>query len=304
MLEQYSISIEQLVNHYNIGIGLDKNFLITSQIVSTARLLDFPCRVNAFVMGICQKGELSITVNFKEWKINKNTCFFSIPENIIRIEKISDDFEGYVIVVSEEYIKDINLDMTKILSYYMSIRINPHFYIDEEDATSVVCFFDMAERALKDKNIQWKDEIVKGVISVLIYKVFGIMEQYEQKIEKPKTKSKEYYFLKFLELCSKQFHKHHDIGYYADLICLTPKYLSTVVKDVSGLSAAEWIEEYIINDAKNQLKFSEKNVQQISDSLNFSTQSLFGRYFKQRVGISPSQYREGYTSLKTTEKLI
>lgn len=71
MLEQYSISIEQLVNHYNIGIGLDKNLLITSQIVSTARLLDFPCRVNAFVMGICQKGELSITVNFKEWKIQQ-----------------------------------------------------------------------------------------------------------------------------------------------------------------------------------------------------------------------------------------
>lgn len=291
MLEQYSISIEQLMHHYNIGVGLDKNFLITNQIVESAKVLDFPCRVSAFIMGICQKGELSLTVNFKAWDITENTCFVSIPENIIGLEKLSDDFEGYVIVVSMDYIKHINLDITKMLPYYMSIRINPCFRIDEEDAAGVIRFFDMAEWSLNDKHTHWKDEIIKGAISVLIYRVFGIMEQYEQKMKKPKNKSKEYYFLKFIELCAKQYQLHHDIGYYADEIYLTPKYLSAVVKEVSGLSAAVWIEEYIINDAKIQLTFSEKNIQQISDSLNFPNQSLFGRYFKQRVGMSPSQYK-------------
>lgn len=295
MLEQYSISIEQLISHYNIGIGFNKNILITSQIVSSAKLLDFPCRVNAYLVGICQKGELCLTVNFKEWKIDTNTCFISIPENVIGIEKISDDFEGYVLVVSTSYIKSINLDMTNILSYFMSVRINPYFYIEEEDSFSLIRYFDLVERSIKDKNTAWKDEIVKGAISVLIYKICGIMERHEQKAEKPKTKSKEYYFLKFIELCSKQYHKYHDISYYADRICLTPKYLSTVVKEVSGLSAAGWIEEYIINDAKIQLKFSDKNVQQISDSLNFPSQSLFGRYFKQRVGMSPSHYKMNST---------
>lgn len=291
MLEQYSITIEQLTHHYNIGVGLDKNFLITTQIVNSVKLLHFPCRVNAFIMGICQKGELSLSVNFKEWIITKNTCFISIPENMIGLEKLSDDFEGYVIVISMDYIKDLNLDMTKILSYYMSIRLNPCFCIGDEDAESVIRFFDMAERSLKDKDTPWKEEIVKGLIYVLVFRVCGIMEQYVQKAEKPKAKSKEYYFLKFIELCSKQYQTHHDTGYYADSICLTPKYLSAVVKEVSGLSATEWIEEYVINDAKIQLKFSEKNVQQISDSLNFQNQSLFGRYFKQRVGVSPSTYK-------------
>lgn len=295
MLEQYSISIEQLIDRYNIGIGFEKNILITSQIVSSAKLLpDLPCRVNAYIAGICQKGELRLTINFKEWVINKNTCFASIPENVIGIKKISDDFEGYVIVVSMGYITKINLDMTNILSYFMSIRTNPCFHINVEDASGLIYYFDMVERSIKDKSTQWKDEIVKGVISAFVYKVCGIMEQYEQKIEKPKAKSKEYYFLKFIELCAKQYQAHHDIGYYADSICLTPKYLSAVVKEVSGLSAAGWIEEYIINDAKIQLKFSEKNVQQISNSLNFLNQSLFGRYFKQRVGISPNHYRVNY----------
>lgn len=291
MLEPYSLSIGQLIEHYNIGVEFEKNILITSQIVSCAKMLDFPCRMNAYVMGICQKGELSLTANFKELKISRNSCFVSIPENVIGIENISDDFEGYVLVISSDYLKEINLDISKLLSYYMSIRINPCFHVDGEDAAGVIRFFDIVERTLSDKYTKWKDRIVKGVVSVLVYKVCDIMEQYEQKIEKPKTKSKEYYFLKFIDLCSKQYHKNHDIGYYADSICLTPKYLSTVVKDVSGLSAAEWIEEYIINDAKIQLKFSEKNVQQISDSLNFSNQSLFGRYFKQRVGMSPSRYK-------------
>lgn len=300
MIEQYKVSIEQLINRDLRGVGSDKNFLITSQIVNGFKLLDFPCRINAFIFGICQKGEICLTSNFKEWKINKNACFVSIPENVIGFETVSDDFEGYLIVVSVDYIKDINVDISKILSYYISIRANPSFYIDEEDASELIRYFYMAEHSLLEKESPWKNEIVKGLITVLIYKICNIMEQYGQSMEKPKTKSKEYYFLKFLELCSGQYHQHHEIGYYADMICLTPKYLSTVVKDVSSLSAAEWIEEYIINDAKIQLKFSKKNIQQISDSLNFATQSLFGRYFKQRVGISPSQYKMNYASSSQT----
>lgn len=302
MLEHFNISIDRLIDHYNIGVGFNTNFLITSQIVNSTKLLDFPCRINAVAMGICQKGELWLNVNSKKWKIIKNTCFISIPENVIGIEKLTADFEGYVIVISMSYIKDINIDIAKVLPYYIFVRTNPCFYMDEEDTTDVIRFFDVAENSIKNnKNNQWKSEIVRGVISALIYKVCGTLEQYGQEIEMPKTKSKEYYFFKFIELCSQHYQNHHDIGYYADIICLTPKYLSIIVKEMSGLSAAEWIDEYIINDAKIQLKYSDRNVQQISDSLNFLNQSLFGRYFKQHVGMSPSLYKMNYASPKNKE---
>ena len=72
---------------------------------------------------------------------------------------------------------------------------------------------------------------------------------------------------------------------------MNPKYLSTVIKEISGKSAFEWINNYVILEAKSMLKSTGKTIQQISDELNFANQSFFGKYFKQHVGIPPSEYR-------------
>lgn len=81
------------------------------------------------------------------------------------------------------------------------------------------------------------------------------------------------------------------VAFYASKLSLTPKYLSKVIRQNSGKTAGEWIEEYVILEAKALLKSTNKTIQQITDELNFSTQSFFGKYFKRRVGLSPKEYR-------------
>ena len=75
-------------------------------------------------------------------------------------------------------------------------------------------------------------------------------------------------------------------------MCITPKYLSSIVKDVSGKNAGEWITEYVILEAKVLLKSSKMDVQGIAYKLNFPNQSFFGKYFKQKTGMTPGQYRK------------
>ena len=81
------------------------------------------------------------------------------------------------------------------------------------------------------------------------------------------------------------------MGFYARQLNITPKYLSSVVKEVSGKTAARWIDESVILEAKTLLKYSGMSIQEIAYSLNFSTQSFFGKYFKQHTGTSPSRYK-------------
>ena len=81
------------------------------------------------------------------------------------------------------------------------------------------------------------------------------------------------------------------MGCYAEQLHLTPKYLTTLLRSTTGRTASEWIDEYVILEAKNLLKYSTMNIQEIAYYLNFPNQSFFGRYFKQHTGKPPSAYR-------------
>ena len=85
--------------------------------------------------------------------------------------------------------------------------------------------------------------------------------------------------------------QERNVSFYAKQLNITPKYLSSVVKEVSGKTAARWIDESVILEAKTLLKYSGMSIQEIAYHLNFSTQSFFGKYFKQHTGTSPSRYK-------------
>ena len=99
------------------------------------------------------------------------------------------------------------------------------------------------------------------------------------------------HFDKFMRLLQENYMKHHTIKYYADRMNLSPKYLSLIIKKVSGRLATEWIDDCVILEAKNLIKYSSMSIQEISYALNFTNQSFFGKYFKRHTGISPKAYR-------------
>lgn len=97
----------------------------------------------------------------------------------------------------------------------------------------------------------------------------------------------------FFRLLINNFKEQRAVAFYADKLCFTPKYLSSVVKKVTGYTIQEWINEMVINHTKNLLKMTDKTVLEISEELNFSNPSFFGRFFKQYTGLTPLQFRNG-----------
>ena len=97
-------------------------------------------------------------------------------------------------------------------------------------------------------------------------------------------------FERFLWLVQKHYREERGIAFYADKLCLTPKYLSTVIYQCGGRHASEWIRDYVILEAKALLKSRQYTAQQVSDLLNFPNASFFGKYFKAATGFSPRQY--------------
>ena len=97
---------------------------------------------------------------------------------------------------------------------------------------------------------------------------------------------------KFLSLVQINYKEQRGLEFYADKLCFTPKYLSKVIKENSGTSANDWIDNHVVLEAKALLKSTNMTIQQISDELNFPSQSFFGKYFKRHVGVSPKEYKK------------
>ena len=109
--------------------------------------------------------------------------------------------------------------------------------------------------------------------------------------EEEKKSKQEVLLEDFLDFVQKHYKEERSVEFYADKLCLTPKYLSTVIRQTSGKTAGEWIDEYVVLEAKALLKSTKMTIQQISEELNFPSQSFFGKYFKRLSGVSPKEYK-------------
>jgi len=130
------------------------------------------------------------------------------------------------------------------------------------------------------------------ILKLLIQAFFlGLSHQFH-KIPESNTQSKQEVLVEnFINHVHKNYNQQRGVEFYTDKLALTPKYLSKVIKDNTGMTAPEWIDNYVTLEAKALLKSTNMTIQQIGDELNFPSQSFFGKYFKRQVGVSPKEYR-------------
>jgi AraC-like DNA-binding protein len=96
----------------------------------------------------------------------------------------------------------------------------------------------------------------------------------------------------FLQLLTKHVREYHVVTFYAEKLFITPQYLSLILRELTGRSANKWIDDALITEAKILLKTPLATIQQVADTLNFSDQSTFGKFFKKHIGMSPMEYRK------------
>ena len=133
-------------------------------------------------------------------------------------------------------------------------------------------------------------ESINSILLSLFYLVTGIGSRRIREVLNSSNRSK-VIFEQFIKLVSEYHLQHRNVGFYAEKLCLTPKYLSKLIKTATGRSAPDWIDAYVILEAKNLLKYSNVTIKEVVYRLNFPNQSVFYKFFKARTGMTPSEYR-------------
>lgn len=251
-------------------------------------------RMKAFTVILCIDGTENGTVNLKEMSINKGSLLMTFPNNVLKIEAGYPTATVRGIMLSQDFMRMLQVDVKNSLPLFMRLAYNPLVNLTQEQQEDIERYFDLLENISNNSDLAHRDEIVRGLLMSMFYRISGTYEQRPQVLDDKECSvrnRREEYFAKFITLLSENFKRERTVGFYAEQMCVTPKYLSLLIKDFSGKSAAEWIDSYVITEAKTLLRYSTMSIQEVAYELNFSSQSFFGKYFKHLTGMSPSEYK-------------
>ena len=266
---------------------------ITASSDSQMQVFRFPCRIDAFIIGVGTEGETSVSFNLHEFRLKKDSMFIFTPKNILQVNS-QQYFKADVIAISPDFMRRINIDIKNMMPLFLKFVENPALTLTPEESRSMRGMIAQIERETRGPETHFSLDIVSGLIAATIYKVGDIMYHYLAEHPEGQNNSHnraEEYFKQFTHLLGEHFREERSVGFYARQLCITPKYLTTLIKRISGQSVSEWIDNYVILEAKTLLKYSTMSIQEIAYYLNFPNQSFFGSYFKRNTGMSPSQYK-------------
>lgn len=295
----YNLSISRLKEYFPAShrTGISDDFcLIDVRFDGRMHKLEHPCRFDGIMMLYCVKGNVKLSINLNEYEIADNSLIVCLPGNLLKVTEIPEDTDGlhYVMIaMSQNFASGLRIDFKKVLSEGVALLKDPVITLPENVKELTAHYLSlMAE--LSGAELEMRDDALRSLMSSMLCVVAGV---WREKVEQLKdaslqsTTRSRMIFEQFIRLVSQYHTQHRNVGFYADKLCLTPKYLSKLIKNASGRSAPEWIDSYVILEAKNLLKYSDIAIKEIVYRLNFPNQSVFYKFFKARTGMTPSGYR-------------
>lgn len=241
-------------------------------------------------MHLCLDGYIRISQNLKEHTLQRNCLLIVTPGSIGQCLEISPDCRIAIIAFATvNNLPEGNPQSALIMRKFLID--NAMLQLSDREMGEMIGFYHQIRQQLVQPERLFTHEIINSYIQIFYYSLCQLMSPYIEQQDTQYVSRKKQIFDQFTLLLRQHYTQERSIGFYADQLCLTPKYLSQVVRNFSGRHAGEWIRDYVILEAKALLKSGQYNVQQVSDMLNFANQSFFGVYFKKAVGCSPSAYQ-------------
>lgn len=253
---------------------------------------------------ICTKGGGSILLNGKEYTIEPNSVTVYFSYSVLRILKRDPKLEGIIISCNLETIQPL-LNKVSDFNGLFLMRQNPYTKLMPSQVEVFVTYINLISGLLtrfevESHNLQeWQHspirEIVRQQIQLLGNSLMlGIVSCYTHFINKNITYNrKDEVLQKFIRQLYTSYRTEHDVSFYAEKQCLTPRYFAAIIKEKTGKAPSEWITAALLSETKRMLNTTSMTVKEISVELQFPNQSYFGKWFKNLVGCSPLEYKKG-----------
>lgn len=279
----------------SLGIG-DDFFISRMQEKPQYKYLKYPFRVDCYMAAYCVEGSVDCSINLTNYHLKSGMLLLITPGNIVKISdsETTNNLKLTIICASTSFISGIGINPSKFLIEAMDVLRDPCIHLSNDETEMLHKYVNLALDITKT-NPQFVHDSIAGLVSSVFYQFAGFLADSKKREEKElpvRTTRQRQMLEQFIKLAINDHAREHLVGYYADKMCVTPKYLSKIVKETSGRSVPEWLNELLILDAKNMLRHTDMTIKEISAALYFPSQSFFFRFFKNHTGQTPTQYRD------------
>jgi len=280
----------------DFGSGRLKDLIVTFDNLDIGSYLAregerYPIKNESFFTILLLKGSIQLLVNLREVEVHEGQRLSLMPGCVFQVKDISKDLLFCGMILDKDFVEKmrknvgVHLDLTQKYRNFVINTQSPSVMENDLQMYRLLC------SELATPSYSYKTEVIQRYCEVAVLKSISLNDMADKpELSRPLNR-KEQIFHDFLTLLEEYYTQERSISFYADRMCLTPKYLSTIVKEVSGKHGMQWIDEYVLLEAKALLRDGSISVKEVSDQLNFPSQSMFGRFFKKMTGLSPKQYK-------------
>lgn len=249
---------------------------------------NIPHIVNAAGLCICLEGSADVVIGSQSYRLRKGDMCSVLPRTILYAIRKSEDFKGYACVCTPQFLMSFNIPLGTPL--YLFVRDNPCISLGEQKCGWLLKMCRLLEEHAARKEHPCGMDISRLLASAVVYEVIGIYRK-GNVIEQQPFSRKSKYYAEFVRLLTANYAQHRSVEFYADRLCITPRYLSAICKELTGMTATESINNHVMVNARILLASTDMSVLQISEELNFPNPSFFSQFFKRHEGVVPKTYR-------------
>lgn len=276
-----------------VGKGIanysDGDIMIIDNINATP--IDGVVKIGMIMMIYCAKGRLQGELNGKTHLAQAGDVVVCLPNSYLSNYMMSPDFESKIICLSYDALQHtpVTKDVLDIMTY---VSHNPVIHLDMERQALISKYYSIIDHKIKNPHGYFHKEIMHGLFQCAIFELFAIIAPHVKYTDDGGAmKQANLLFRKFIELLTQNEGRTRSVKSYAEALCITPKYLSFISKQVGGKTALEMIHEYTVKAIERYLKHSNLSIKEIADRLEFPNLSFFGKFTKSHLGVSPTEFR-------------
>lgn len=253
-------------------------------------------RLKFFLIVSCSQGNLQMEINGTPYRLDENSVLFILPTMVVSGVKASPDCQVRFLGFSTTFLNNVIKKEKSSERALYNIYRNPVWHVEHGKDSPVINGLGLViMEKIKEKDNRYRKDILRYLFSAIFCDMMNELQNRIGEVtaaEQDRSyKRANYVFKNFLSELTKDGGMHRSVNYFADQLCYSPKYVSSIVKQISGRTALDWINEYAMEQIKVQLKHSDMSIKEVADYFNFSNQSFFGKYVKAHLGVSPARYR-------------
>lgn len=240
-----------------------------------------------------ERGAIHLCVDGRDYDLQSGEVLLCFPRQNVQDYRASEDYQGAVVLIKASLVKDLVHSSMQSLKDFFYLHENPVLHLNENVKYLFEHYILLLQYRYCHSTESYNTDIVNAILQAMLYEMMNLIKRDNHQPEDTRIiRQGERLFKSFLQMLIEDKVHSRSVSDYADRLCVTSKYLSAVCKQLTGRTASTWINEYVMKEIVHQLRFTDKCIKEIALELGFPNVSFFGKYVKNQLGVSPSEYRK------------